>query len=377
MMNNKSLVLLVDDNPYNLQVLGSMLKEHGCHLAFAQNGVGALEFVKKKLPDLILLDIMMPDMDGFEVCQKLKQNVATQDIPIIFLTAKTGKEEVIEGLELGAVDYVTKPFHIKELITRVTTHLELKAAKDLIILQKEELNQTVKKLKQANATKDKFFSIISHDLKNLFNALIGLSGLVADKRIETEKRDSFVKVLQQTSEKGHNLLVNLLTWSRSQTGKIEFKQAEFNLKDIAADHAEFSRTLASAKKINIFSDIEETTTVFADKNMLDTVFRNLLSNAIKFTPANGSIKISSKQEGDFVEISISDTGIGMQPEDIEKLFRIDVDHKTIGTSDEKGTGLGLILCKEFVEKNGGAIWVESEEGKGSQFYIILPCSARR
>jgi signal transduction histidine kinase len=144
------------------------------------------------------------------------------------------------------------------------------------------------------------------------------------------------------------------------------------LKTLVADNLELSSTNAKAKNLTLVSSISDTTTVFADKNMLDTVIRNLVSNAIKFTPVNGKVEILSEEKDGEVEITISDTGVGISPEDIEKLFRVDISHTTIGTGEEKGTGLGLILCKEFVEKNGGRIWVESEVGKGSQFHIRLP-----
>jgi two-component system sensor histidine kinase/response regulator len=364
---NKSLVLVVDDNPQNLKVLGNTLRENGLRVAFAKNGAGALALAKKNPPDLILLDVMMPEMDGFEVCKRLKQEAATKEIPVIFLTAKTEKEDIIEGLEVGAVDYIIKPFNIKELMARVQTHLELKAARDTILLQKEEL-------KQANAAKDKFFSIISHDLGNLFNTLIGFASLLSaqNEQLSAVQKEDFVQRMLQVSKKGYSLLNNLLEWSRSQTGRIAFEPATFNLKEIVVENLELLSSNAKAKSIELSSSISDTITVFADQNMLNTAIRNLLSNALKFTPANGRVEISAKKTDTAIEISISDTGVGISPQDIEKLFRIDMSHTTSGTNDEKGTGLGLILCKEFVEKNGGTIWVESEVGKGSQFYIRLP-----
>ncbi len=371
-MSQKSLILIVDDHPHNLQVLGNILKKEGYSPALTQNGVQALEFVKKKQPYLILLDIMMPEMSGLEVCRKLKQSPATKDIPVIFLTAKTETEDIVEGLELGAVDYVTKPFNHRELMARINTHIELKTAKQLIVLQKEQLKQTVEELKQANATKDKLFSIITHDLKNLFNALLGFSEeLVNNNNLDTEGRQD-IQVIQQTSKQGYKLLKNLLEWAKSQTGKTAFQPTELNLKAVVAVIIDFTMNNAQSKNITILSDILETTLVFADENMLNTVLKNLLSNAIKFTPANGTVAISCEEKDTEVEISISDTGIGIKPEDIDKLFKIDVSHTTIGTGKEEGTGLGLILCKELVEKNGGSIWVEGEEGKGSRFYIRLP-----
>ncbi len=366
-MNKQSLVLIVDDNPQNLKVLGYTLKENGITPAIAKHGVAALALAKKKKPDLILLDVMMPEMDGFEVCKQLKQNPDTADIPVIFLTAKTEKEDVIAGLELGALDYVTKPFNTKELMTRVNTHLELKKAKDTILLQKEELQQ-------ANAAKDKFFAIISHDLGNFFNTLMGFSSLLITQgeRLNAEQKENFIQSILQASRKGYDLLVNLLDWSRSQTGTIAFKPALLNLKTLVAETVELSSSQAIAKNITLLSYLSETTTVFADKNMLETVIRNLISNAIKFTPVNGRVEIAYQEQDTEVEISISDSGVGISSENIDKLFKVGISHSTPGTAKEKGTGLGLLLCHEFIEKNSGQIWVESEVGKGSLFYIRLP-----
>ncbi len=354
-MNKTPLVLVVDDNPQNVQMLGTILMENRLNPAAARNGAQALEFIKKKKPDLILLDIMMPEMDGFEVLKRLKQDGL--DMPVIFLSAKNKTEDVIAGLELGAVDYVTKPFNRKELMTRVNTHLELKAAKD--------------ELKQSNATKDKFFSIVAHDLGNVFSGLIGLSNLLITKEVNDAK--TFLPMIKQSSEMGYNLLRNLLEWSRIQTGKMKANPRKLDLKPLIYQNTSVLKSQTSAKQIKIISEIDNTL-VFADEHMLDTIIRNLLSNAIKFTPNKGTIEISYKREDEWIEISISDTGVGIAPENIEKLFRLDVSYSTHGTSNEKGTGLGLILCKEFVEKNGGTIWVESEEGKGSQFYVRLPAS---
>ncbi len=360
----KPLVLVVDDNPQIFKVLGRLLDENGCSPAIAQNGAKALDFVNKKLPDLILLDIMMPGMDGLEVCKKLKQNPATKDIPIIFLTAKLEKETIISGLELGAVDYVTKPFHNKELMMRISTHLKLKAVE-------KELKKTVDELKQANATKDKLFSIISHDLMTPFNTLISLSTILANEFLSADQTKKFINNILLASMRGYNLAANLLSWSRTQTGKLKVTHKKINLSAIVDRNLEFLQTQANAKEINLFSSIENTF-VFADQNLLDTVIRNLLSNAVKFTPAKGRVEVFSHQKDDFVEISISDTGVGIKQEQLNKLFQEEVTHTTKGTSGEKGTGLGLMLCKEFVEKNGGLIGVESEEGKGSRFYIRLP-----
>jgi signal transduction histidine kinase len=362
-MKKKPTVLIVDDNPGNLSVLGSILTENGYIPCFTTSGSMALAYIKVKIPNLILLDVMMPDMDGFEVCRRLQQDATLAEIPIIFLTAKTEKDDVITGLELGAVDYVTKPFNSKELLTRVNTHIKFQAAKA--------------ELREAIATKDKLFSIIAHDLGNLFNGLLGLSSILAGKTSvhtsETQKEEYSQDILQ-LAKKGYNLLTNLLYWSRSQTGSLEITPVAINLQSIIQRNIELVEEKANAKNLNLFFQIDnDAPSVFADMNMFDTVIRNLVSNAVKFTPSQGEIKISSKKVADnLIEISVSDTGVGIKAEDIEKLFRIDVTHTTRGTAKEEGNGLGLILCKEFVEKNGGSLGVESEVGKGTRFYMQLP-----
>ncbi len=361
--DKKSLVLIVDDMPENCKLLGNLLKEHGYNPAVAPNGQRALDFVQNKKPDLILLDVMMPELDGFEVCKRLKQDISTKDIPIIFLTAKVEKNDVIQGLELGAVDYVEKPFNEKELITRVNTHLALKITRD-------KLQITVKALEEANATKDKFFSIIAHDLGNIFSGLIGLADMLSNPK--QGEKEFFINMLQQSTQRGYNLLKNLLEWSRLQTGKIKPTAELLYLNEYIESNIMLLATQAENKNITLVSSVDNTLAVFADANMINTVIRNLLSNAIKFTPENGRVEISARRDAEFVEFLVSDTGVGIREQDIGKLFKVDVSHSTAGTADEQGTGLGLILCQDFVESNGGTIWVESELGKGSKFYFSLP-----
>ncbi|NJO15519.1 MAG: hybrid sensor histidine kinase/response regulator [Thioploca sp.] len=308
---------------------------------------------------------MMPDLDGFEVCRQLKQNLQTHDIPIIFLTARVEQEDIIKGFELGAVDYVTKPFNHKELISRVRTHIELKAAREALALKIEELQQ-------ANITKEKLLSIISHDLVNLFNSLMNFSLLLTEsEELSVEQQNKYLLMISQSSNQGYHLLKNLLDWLRNQTGKIQVIPVSVNLKWLIERNIEFLSSQAKNKNITLCSTVESATTVFADQNMLDTVIRNLLANAIKFTPNFGKVEITSQQQASMMELSVLDTGIGIKPEDIQRIFQGRY-YTTMGTGNEKGTGIGLNLCKEFVEKNGGNIGVESEIGKGSRFYVHLP-----
>jgi len=356
----KFKIFIVDDVPQNIQLAANILKKADYDFFYAENGKKALSIAEENDFDLILLDIMMPEMDGYQVCEHLKNNPATRDIPVIFLTAKADSESIVKGLEAGAVDYVTKPFNEAELLARVKTHLALRQAQQ--------------ELREANATKDKFFSIIAHDLKNPFSALIGLSELLIKNftHFDDEKKKSFIQKIYNSSDHMYKLLENLLNWSRMQSGRIQWQPETINLSMISDDNILLLKTAAENKNIHFFSDLDAATIVFADADMVTMVMRNLMTNAIKFTNEGGEVKITSKKTGNYEEITVSDTGLGLSSQDLEKLFRIDVQHSTIGTSKEKGTGLGLILCKEFIEKNGGKIWVDSEPGKGSDFKFLLP-----
>ncbi|OQY59647.1 MAG: hypothetical protein B6245_05585 [Desulfobacteraceae bacterium 4572_88] len=359
----KSNILIVDDVPKNIQLAGSILQKEKHNIFFANNGVNALRLIKKNKFDLILLDIMMPEMDGFEICEKLKASPETSDIPVIFLTAKSDNESTIKGFEAGAVDYVTKPFNEKELLARVRTHLELR--------------QTQASLQEANVTKDKFFSIIAHDLKNPFNSLLVLSKLLLNNfdGFDDEKKKEFIQVIYDTSDHGRNLLENLLDWSRMQIGRFKWQPDKIDLFTYGFENVSLLKACAENKKISLESEIEKGSMVYADPNMTRMIIRNLMSNALKFTSEGGYVKVSAKMLDNEAVVTVSDNGLGIKEENIRKLFKIDTHHSTPGTADERGTGLGLILCKEFVDKNGGKIWIESEFQKGSDFKFTLPREA--
>jgi signal transduction histidine kinase len=229
-------------------------------------------------------------------------------------------------------------------------------------------------LEELNATKDKFFSIIGHDLKGPLNSFTSFSGLLMNHTDSLTKDE--IKMLAKDLDKSLKnlfaLLENLLEWSRSQTGNIQFKPETFDLVALLEENKNLLQSQAQNKKITIVNTTQGDFLVQAHKHSINTVIRNLLSNAIKFTPPEGSITLGVVQSNEEYTVSISDTGVGMAQDVLQKLFRIDSKHSTKGTADEKGTGLGLILCKDFVEKNGGKIWVKSEEGKGSVFGFTLP-----
>ena len=359
----KPLILIVDDMPKNIQVLSNILYYKGYNIRIATTGSQALESIKTKAPDLILLDIQMPEMNGFEVCKILKANPDTKEIPIIFLTAVIEPEKIVQGFELGAVDYITKPFNTAELIVRVATQIEIKQSRE--------------KLVELNATKDKFFSIIAHDLRNPFAGIIGLSEIIEADLIENTNVDipellKYNEMILSTSKSAFDLLNTLMEWAKSQTGKITVNLQNISINCLVANVIPLVQGNALNKNIAIENECIEDEIVFVDDSLTKTILRNLLTNAIKFTHPNGKVIVSTQKKEDYLEISVTDTGIGINPKNLDKIFRIDSKFTSLGTDKEKGTGLGLILCKEFVELQDGNIRVESELGKGSKFTFTLP-----
>ena len=236
------------------------------------------------------------------------------------------------------------------------------------------LQESEASLRELNATKDKFFSIIAHDLKSPFNSILGLSSLLEEqvKEKNYEGIEEFAALIQNSSQLAYTLLKNLLDWSRSQTGKLEFSPEYLEMGSLINEAINVLSNSAEQKAINIYQKLPGKLIAFVDRSMISTVLRNLISNAIKFTKPKGEIVVSAERTKTEISVTVSDTGVGIRQEDIFKLFRIDENHTTLGTQNEKGTGLGLIICKEFVEKHSGKIWVESEFGKGSKFSFSIP-----
>jgi len=238
----------------------------------------------------------------------------------------------------------------------------------------EKLKQVNHELKELNATKDKFFTIVAHDLKNPFTALLGSTELLLENihQMDTETIIKLSQVLNDSAKSGYAILQNLLDWSRSQTGLMKINIEKINLKNLIEENISNHLLNSTNKEINLSSDIKDDIYVFTDRNMINIVLRNLLGNAVKFTPRFGKVNVSTIVDENAVSILVKDTGIGISNANINKLFRIDTDYKRPGTANEQGTGLGLKLSKEFVEKLGGKIWVESELGKGCDFKFTLP-----
>lgn len=410
----KPVIFCIDDEKIILTSLKEQLKRHfgkEYDIEAVDNGEETLEIIEGLEKDnidipVVLCDQIMPGIKGDVLLQKIHTR-----LPKTLKILLTGQADAIAiGNAVNYANlyrYIAKPWEQMDLILTVseatrsyfqdkqleeqnailqqinqelerfnaTLERQVKERTAELEAQKIELKQKNAQLHELNASKDKLFSIISHDLRSPFQALLGYSQLI-EETIETASKDEIVsdiKRLQKTIEQLYALLENLLTWSTIQRGIIKYHLEEVELDKVVESNLELFTPKAEQKQITLKNSITKGIIVYADSNMVNTILRNLISNALKFTPAGGIVEIltQSYHETD-IEITVSDSGIGIKPEDISKLFRIDVQYTNTGTDGEQGTGLGLNLCKDLVEKNGGTIWLESEVGKGTNFKFTLP-----
>lgn len=361
-------ILIVDDVMSNVLLLKVLLTNEKFAIATASNGRQALEQVEKENPDLVLLDVMMPDMSGFEVAQHLKSNPNTADIPIIFLTALNSTADIVKGFQVGANDFISKPFNKEELIIRVTHQISLVAAKRLILSKTEELQLTI-------AGRDKLYSVIAHDLRSPMGSIkMVLNMLILNLPSEKIGAEMYelLTMANQTTEDVFSLLDNLLKWTKSQIGKLNVVYQDVDLVEVTDGVIEIFSMVASLKKIRIREMKPEKMMVNADIDMLKTVVRNLLSNAIKFSKENSEVLVKMEEVDGMAVVSVQDYGCGISEEGQKKLLHTDTHFSTFGTNNEEGSGLGLLLCKDFVVKNGGKLWFTSKEGEGSIFSFSIP-----
>lgn len=368
---SKYTVLIVDDVPSNVLLLKIMLEQAGLQVISADGSEEALKKLETENVDLILLDVLMPKMNGFELAQQLKTTTVYKDIPIIFLTALNSTSDIIKGFELGAADYVSKPFNKEELMVRIHHQLSLLEAVRTIKQQSEELKQTI-------AGRDKLYSVIAHDLRAPISSIkTGLNVLTL--KMESEKKDrpeliEMVHSLDELAEQTFTLFDNLLKWTRSQTGTLEAVPQTINLSELAEGVIEISSFVAAIKHITLHfeSPEPEKTEVFVDIDMIKSAIRNLLSNAIKFSYNNSEINAAVIPNGDIVTFTVTDKGCGISEEVQKKLLDAGTHYTTYGTSHEPGSGLGLLLVNEYMKLNGGRLFFHSKKGEGSTFGFTLP-----
>lgn len=388
----KKAIICVDDEDIILEALKDQLGtffEENYIIETATTAIEGLEIYHELIESgmevpVVISDYLMPEMRGDEFLIKIHDiNPGTLKI---LLTGHANLEGVANAINnANLYRFIPKPWDRDDLILTVreavrTFLQELEIRQKNIELQaiNENLEKLVaertKELADVNATKDKFFSIIAHDLRNSFCSLLGFSEVLLnhyDTFPDTEKK-SMIKTIRQVSEQTYKLLQNLLDWARVQTGRIQFTPEKFNIQDIIEEECALLKHIAMQKEIDLKYIDNEELMAFADKNMISTVIRNLISNAIKFTNAGGLISVSSAVNGKHVFVSIEDSGVGITEENKEKLFNFNEQFNTRGTNNERGTGLGLILCKEFVTQNGGSIVVESAVGVGTKITFCIP-----
>lgn len=360
-------ILIVDDVMSNVLLLKILLTNEKYQVCTANCGNMCIEQAKAEKPDLILLDVMMPDISGFDAAQILKKDPETAHIPIIFLTALNNPSDLVHGFQVGANDFLTKPFNKEELVVRVFHQIKLVAATRIIEHQNEELRATI-------SNRDKMYSVIAHDLRSPMASIRIVLNLVVNAMSPDIIGPELFELLDKAnreSEDVHDLLDNLLKWTKSQTGRLNVVRQDLDLNDIIPGVVDIFEMIAQTKKIDLkYQGSSNPVVVYADNDMLKTVVRNFLSNAIKFSPENSSIEITLSEEGDFAKVSVRDHGVGIAPDRIDSIFK--KGETTYGTGGEEGSGLGLQLCADFARKIDGDVMVESTLGEGSTFSVLVP-----
>jgi two-component system sensor histidine kinase/response regulator len=374
-------ILIVEDDLITAIALKNILKqERNDNVIIVNNSYDAIKSIKENSPDLVLMDINIEgDVDGIDTAKNLNQ---IADIPIIFITGAEDNESLDRVKQLSPYGFVLKPFKNKELIMiielafvkhqrKIEMEQMLKEKSQLI----EELTETKQKLILYNAQKDKFLSIIAHDLRSPFQGLLGMTELIfseIDNFSKTEIKDSLSEMNKNLTNI-LSLLENLLEWAKTQNETIKVEKKKFLFNDIVSYTLDYLKSNLTKKNITIKNELKKEYFVYADERMIETVTRNLISNAIKYTPTNGEITIqASTINFKILEIDIIDNGIGMPKDVLDNLFQINKNVKRPGTDGESSSGLGLLLCKEFVEKNNGKISATSFDGKGSTFRFSVP-----
>ncbi len=371
----ENTILIVDDTPENIDILVELLEDFDKQVAI--NGKDALEIAWDDTPDLILLDIMMPEMDGYEVCEKLRANDKTKEVPIIFLTAKTQKEDIVRGFEVGGQDYITKPFDSRELMERVKTQLELKNQREVLknmnnILEekvKERTAQVVEannnleiannKLLVLDKAKNNFLNLISHEIRTPLNGIIGSTFFLEDM-IEDPELKEFVGMLKESVDRLDRFSQTALEITQIQTRGSELEKDKVRLNTIIKELIETLQDKAESKGVKLFAKLVDMDIVFGVEDSLKKSFKEIICNAIKFSNDNETVEIASEVQENRLKISISDIGEFIPPEKIEEItkpFGLANDHY------DQHTGLGLSLVKSVLEIHDADMKIESSEEK--------------
>lgn len=370
---DKYKVLVVDDSQLSIDLIIELLEDSGYEIHSAVNGKMALNRLKNEGFDLVLLDVMMPVMNGYEVCREIKNTPGISDIPVIFITAKNDNENIIKGFEAGAVDYVTKPFHTKELMMRVRTHIEL-------VRSKRELEIARDMAEESSRTKSEFLANMSHEIRTPINGITGMIDLLKTTSLTTGQEE-YADIMLSSARTLLTLINDILDFSKIEAGELQFESISFNLSKNLHNIIKILQPKSEEKQLYLKYHIDEKIPedLTGDPTRLNQVVLNLSSNAIKFTNEGGvsiSARLkSSSRDSVTILFEVADTGIGISLYNMNKLFKTfsQVDAST--TREHGGTGLGLVISKKLTEMMGGEIGVESEVGKGSRFWFT--CKLKR
>lgn len=365
-------ILIVDDNPTNLDLLLEVLDSAGFEVFVSQTGESALKRAQLVQPDLILLDIMMPGMDGFTTCKHLKAETTTKDIPIIFMTALTEMNDKVRGFEVGAVDYVTKPFQPKEVLARVKTQLTLQGLRRELEQKNVALTAALEREKELNRLKSQFVSMVSHEFKTPLTTITLSCNLLErySDRMSPEKRTEELQVIERTVDHLRELVEQVLTLSRADAGKMPIRREPLDMRVWCERLSERFQALCEGTHTITLTFTGHTETALCDPTLLEHIFSNLLSNAIRYSPAGGGILFDCVRTGDAWVFRVKDAGMGISDADQQHLFEPFHRGENVGTI--KGTGLGLSIVKHCVDLLGGAIQVESCFNQGTTFTVTLP-----
>ncbi len=380
---SKSTILIVDDVRHNVQVLSQLVRNEGHRVIAAFDGKDAFVLAKKRKPDLVLLDVLMPEMDGYTVCEQFKKDPILREIPIIFLSALSDVESKVRGFEVGGVDYITKPFHQEEVVARINLHLTLKNLEQERERYIAELKIRERNLEMANREKDEVIRIVSHDIRNPLTGIIGVANILrSEDGYSKEEIDGMLEIIEQSGYKLLDLVKDILEVESTKAGSLQLNLKEVDLQDLLDQVIELHQPTALTKSINLrFLRDDRVPDMLIDPQKINQAISNLVANSLKFTGAGGSIDLILKYEesGDDlpIVIEVKDTGIGIPEDRLPSLFDSMKRHRGTGTKGEKGTGIGLDIVKQFIELHGGNISVKSTEGKGTEFKLELPYKSEK
>jgi signal transduction histidine kinase len=370
-------VLVVDDDQRNVRLMESILRGSGYRVVKAYNGEEALHLVESERPDLLLLDVMMPKMSGFELCQRLKGRYETRLLPVIMVTALNALEDKVQALEYGADDFLSKPINKVELLAKVRSVLRVKALQDELEARKSEIEAANQRLVRMQGFKDSMMQMVVHDLKNPLASIMGNIQLIQMQSVEMMTPARLAELLQRTQESARQLMrmiLNILQIGKLEEQKMPLRLEPVLLHAVVQENADEMMGLSARDAISLENRVHpDLPAPRVDRELVSRVIANLLSNAFKHTPSGGRVVVDAQRDGDHITLTISDTGEGipedLQPRIFEKFVAGDSDSTKRLLHD---SGLGLTFCRLAVDCHGGRIWLKSRPGEGTTVFVSLP-----